>query len=315
MNKKIACIFPGQGSQYVGMGQDFIQAFPTFRQTLEVADEKLGFSLSKLMLEGPEEELIQTKNSQVAIYVLSVALYRVFQEQFPTLIPSVTGGLSLGEYTALTASGRLPFEEGVALVRARGLYMNEASLARPGTMAVCLGLDVPVVEQVAHLLEGVWVANLNCPGQVVISGTHEGVRDASVILKEKGAKGIIPLDVSGAFHSGLMEPAKVKLKKEIESLKLHSSTVDLTMNVPGDYVESEDDIKRHLIDQVVSPVLWEKSIRMMESRGTDLYIEIGCGKTLRGMNRKIGVKGPTLSLEKVGDLEGLGKSLEQLKSV
>ena len=193
--------------------------------------------------------------------------------------------------------------------------MHEASVARPGTMAVCLGLDVSAVEQVVDLLEGVWVANLNCPGQVVISGTHEGVRDASVLLKEKGAKGIIPLDVSGAFHSGLMEPAKVKLKNEIESLTLYPSPVDLTMNVPGNYVESESDMKRYLIDQVVSPVLWEKSIRMMEERGTDLYIEIGCGKTLRGMNRKIGVKGSTLSLEKVGDLEGLGKSLEQFESV
>lgn len=302
MDKKCAFIFPGQGAQYVGMGRDFYEAFRIVRETFEEADERLGFSLTHLMFEGPAEELTLTKNSQIAIYVMSVALWRAFKEQMPEIEPVVVAGLSLGEYTALTVSGRLSFEEGIDLVHARGLYMHEAGVNHPGTMAVCLGMKPEEVETHLRSIEGVWVANLNCPGQVVISGTIDGVGAASTFLKEKGAKRVLPLDVSGAFHSGLMEEAKEKLKEKIETVSLEESPIDLVMNATGNYV-SEEMIRENMIRQVVSPVLWEKGIRAMEERGVELYIEIGCGKTLSGMLRKIGVKGETFSIEKVEDLE------------
>ncbi|MCB1106626.1 MAG: ACP S-malonyltransferase [Chlamydiia bacterium] len=302
MDKKIAFIFPGQGAQYVGMGKDFYEAYSIVRETFQEADERLGFSLSQLVFEGPAEELTLTKNSQIAIYVMSIALWRVLKKEMPELKPSVCAGLSLGEYTALTASGRLSFADGIDLVRARGEYMYEAGLSRPGTMAVSLGMEPDEVAAIVGPIEGVWVANLNCPGQVVISGTAQGVAAASALLKEKGAKRVLPLDVSGAFHSGLMEEARDRLKGKIDGISLENSAIDLVMNVPGDFVE-EGDIKGHMIDQVVSPVLWEKGIRKMEEKGIELFIEIGCGKTLSGMNRKIGVKGETLSIEKVKDLE------------
>jgi [acyl-carrier-protein] S-malonyltransferase len=299
---KVAFIFPGQGAQYVGMGKDFYDSFKVARETFEEADERLGFPLSKLIFEGPADELTLTKNSQIAIYVMSVALWRVVKEEFPEIEPSVATGLSLGEYTALTASGRLSFEEGIDLVRARGIYMYEAGIKFPGTMAVVLGMTPEGVKEVVDLVEGVWVANLNCPGQVVISGTSLGVEKVGALLKEKGAKRILPLDVSGAFHSGLMEEAQIRLKEKIDEVALHMSDIDLVMNAPGDFVK-EEEIRSYLTAQVVAPVYWEKGVRQMEEKGVELFIEIGPGKTLSGMNRKIGVKGKTISIEKVEDLE------------
>ena len=304
MDKKIAFIFPGQGAQYVGMGKDFYEAFSVVRETFDEADETLGFSLTDLVFKGPAEELTLTKNSQIAIYVMSVALWRVLKGQMPDVKPTAVAGLSLGEYTALTASGRLSFSEGIELVRARGLYMYEAGINHLGTMAVCLGMQPDEVATILEPIDGAWIANLNCPGQVVISGTIEGVAAASTLLKEKGAKRVLPLDVSGAFHSGLMSEARDRLEEKISTISLEESTIDLVMNVPGDYV-SEDEIRGNMTAQVVAPVLWEKGIRAMEERGIECFIEIGCGKTLSGMLRKIGVKGETFSIEKVEDLEKL----------
>lgn len=310
MDKKCAFIFPGQGAQYVGMGKDFYEAFPIAKETFEEADEILGFSLSKLIFEGPSQELTLTKNSQVAIYVVSIALWRVLKQQIPELTPFVCAGLSLGEYTALTASGRLSFEEGVSLVRARGLFMHEAGTHHPGTMAVCLGLEPAAVSAAAQPIEGVWVANLNCPGQVVISGTRAGIAEATTLLKEKGAKRVLPLEVSAAFHSGLMEEAQEKLAEKIEPVTLEESSVRFVNNVSGDFVE-EKEIRKQLIEQVTAPVLWERGVRAMEKEGIDLYLEIGCAKTLAGMNKKIGAKGRTLSLEKVEDLASVEEMLSQ----
>ncbi len=306
MDKKIAFIFPGQGAQYVGMGKDFYEAFSIVRETFEEADDRLGFSLSRLIFEGPAEELTLTKNSQIAIYVMSVALWRVLRQELPDIQPTTVAGLSLGEYTALTASDRLSFQEGIDLVRARGKYMYEAGIKHPGTMAVALGMKPDEVSAVVGPIEGVWVANLNCPGQVVISGTVEAVAKASTLLKEKGAKRVLPLDVSGAFHSGLMEEAKEKLKEKIDEVTLGESAIKLVMNVPGDFV-SENEIHENMVQQVVAPVYWEKGVRKMEEKGVELFIEIGCGKTLSGMNRKIGVQGKTISIEKVEDLKTLSQ--------
>lgn len=303
---KTAFIFPGQGAQYVGMGKDFYESFSVVRETFEEADDRLGFSLSKLIFEGPADELTLTKNSQVAIYVMSVALWRVLKQEFPEIQPSVVAGLSLGEYTALTVSGRLSFREGIDLVRARGSYMYEAGVKSPGTMAVALGMTPEAVKEIVDPVDGVWVANLNCPGQVVISGTVPGIEKAGTLLKEKGAKRVLPLDVSGAFHSGLMEEAKVRLKEKIDEVTLNGSEIDLVMNVPGDFVK-EEEIRSNMVNQVVAPVYWENGVRKMEEAGVELFIEIGPGKTLNGMNRKIGVKGKTLSIEKVEDLETIGQ--------
>jgi [acyl-carrier-protein] S-malonyltransferase len=309
---KVAFIFPGQGAQYVGMGEDFYDKFPIAREVFQEADEILGFGLKDLMFAGPADELMQTKNSQAAIYVMSMAVLAVICEQMPDLIPSVCAGLSLGEYTALSASDRLDFTSGVRLVRARGEYMQEACEQTPGTMAAVLGLDEAVVISALEGIEGVWVANLNCPKQVVISGTKEGVENGSAILKEKGARRILPLDVSGAFHSGLMKEAQDLLGKKIAKTEMRDSQVKLVMNVPGDYVSDLDEIRKNMENQVTSPVRWERGIRQME--GIDLFVEIGCGKTLSGMNKKIGVSARTISIDKVSDLEILEKEFGTNKS-
>ncbi|CCB88700.1 ACP S-malonyltransferase [Simkania negevensis] len=313
MEKKLAFLFPGQGSQYVGMGKEFFDRFAVAKETFEEADEKLGRPLSRLIFEGPATDLTLTKNSQIAIYVVSVAIWRVLQQQFEGIKPAVCAGLSLGEYSALTGAERLMFTDGIDLVQARGLYMHQASVRHPGTMAVCLNMPLKLVEEIVaevHAEHPVWVANLNCPGQVVISGTREGVKLAGEKLKLKGAKRVLSLDVSGAFHSGLMEEAKQELEKKLAMVPIHDSKIDVVLNVPGDFVHSAAEIRQFLIDQVVSPVLWEKGVRKMDEEGIDLYIEIGCGKSLNGMNRKIGVKGSTLSVEKVEDLEEVAKALD-----
>jgi [acyl-carrier-protein] S-malonyltransferase len=309
MNKKIAFIFPGQGAQYVAMGKDFYDQFPIARRTFEEADAILGRPFSRLIFEGPSDELTLTKNSQVAIYIVSVAIWRTLQEQYPDLQPCVCAGLSLGEYTALAASSKISFSDGLKLVQARAQYMNDACDAKAGTMSVVLGLEPEVVESVAKGLKEVWVANLNCPGQVVISGTKEGIEAANVALKEKGAKRTLPLEVSGAFHSGLMMQAQERLMFPIMAASFSESPIELVMNVPGDYVFSLDEIRKHLIHQVTSPVRWEKGVRAMMDKGIDFFIEIGCGKTLSGMNKKIGAAS-TFSIEKVSDLEELSKFLD-----
>lgn len=313
MEQRLAFLFPGQGAQYPGMGRDFFDAFSIAKRTFEEADDLLQESFSRLILEGPSTELTLTKNSQVAIFVVSTAILRVVQEQFPTLYPSVCAGLSLGEYTALMASGRISFKECLALVRIRASAMHAACEVKKGTMQVVLGLSEEVV---AHALQGLpagaelWIANLNCPEQVVIAGTEEMIAAAAILLKEKGAKRVLPLDVSGAFHSGLMRPAQEKLAPEISRVHLCESAIELVMNVPGDFVRDVNDIRRYLIEQVVSPVRWEKGIRAMQAHAIDVYLEMGPGKSLAGMNKRIGVNAPTLSIEKVSDLEQLTKHVE-----
>ena len=313
MDKKLAILFPGQGSQFVGMGKQFFDNFSIARETFEEADERLGRPLSRLIFEGPQLDLTLTKNSQIAIYVMSIAIWRVIQHQFPEVKPCVCAGLSLGEYSALTGANRLMFSDGIDLVQARGLFMHQASVRHPGTMAVCLGAPLALVEEAVefvHKTHPVWVANLNCPGQIVISGTREGVKLTGERLKSKGAKRVLSLDVSGAFHSGLMEEARQELEKKLALVPIHDSEIDVVLNVSGDYVNEVAEIRQHLIDQVVSPVYWEKGIRKMDEEGIDLFIEVGCGKSLSGMNKKIGVKSPTISIEKMHDLDEVAKALD-----
>lgn len=309
---RIAFIFPGQGAQYPGMGKDFAERFSAARHTFEEADDILKRNLSSIIWNGPESVLTETKNSQTGIYVTSIALLRIFEEQFPHLKPYVCAGLSLGEYSAMTAAKKWQFQEGLQLVDKRSEFMNDACLQKKGTMAVVMGLDPSVVEETItsmRLPGDIWIANLNCPGQVVISGTIRGIEEASNQLKCAGAKRVLPLQVFGAFHSGLMEGAKERLVPFIQNTVISATPERVVMNVPGDFVDDPQLMKRHLIDQVVSPVKWELGVRAMMREGVDLFIEVGCGKTLSGMNKRIGTLGKTLSLEKIEDLDLIAKEI------
>lgn len=310
--QKIAFLFPGQGAQYPGMGKDFAERYSIAKETFQEADDLLHRKISTLAWEGPLSLLTETRNSQTALFVTSMALLRVLQKLFPQLKPSVCAGLSLGEYTALVAAEKLTFQECLQLVEKRGEYMNAACLSHPGTMAVVMGLEGAQVEALladAKLPNQVWAANFNCPGQVVISGTAQGVALASEKIKAGGAKRILPLQVHGAFHSGLMQQAEDRLKHEIEPLKFKESTIELVMNFSGGFVSSIDEMKKQLIKQVTSSVQWERGIRAISQKGVDLYLEIGCGKTLAGMNKRIGVTADTFSLEKVDEIDQLAKEL------
>jgi [acyl-carrier-protein] S-malonyltransferase len=306
MSKRIAFLFPGQGAQYVGMGRDFYDHFKVARDLFNEADDLLHQNFSRLIFEGPAAELTLTKNSQLSIYIMSMAVLRTLQAEFPSVKPKVCAGLSLGEYTALTASGRVTFEDCLPLVQARAQLMNDACNEHEGSMQVILGLDAGVVEECIQEIsesERVWVANFNCPGQVVISGTKEGLVAAVKLLLSKGAKRALPLDVSGAFHSGLMQDAQEGLKPYIKEVSLSPSPIGLVMNMSGNFVSDTDSMRTLLIEQVVSPVRWEQGIAQIEKEGIDLFLEVGCGKTLAGMNKRIGVKVPTHSIERVADLK------------
>jgi len=302
-----AFIFPGQGAQYVGMGKDFFESFSTARETFEEGDDLLGQKLSKMIFEGPVDLLTLTKNSQTAIFITSMAILRTVLEQFPDLQPAVCSGLSLGEYTALCASGRLGFADTLLLVRERARLMNEACEKAPGAMAAVLGLDAAGIEAAVKGLNGVWVANYNAPGQTVVSGTKEGIERALLALKESGAKRVIPLSVSGAFHSGLMQSAQNELASFIEKAPIQESSIPFCMNVPGHFAKTIDEIRRNLTQQVTQSVRWEQGIGAIEALGVQTYLEIGCGKTLAGLNRKMGLSAPTLSIDKVADLDQLAK--------
>lgn len=309
--KNPAFIFPGQGAQYPGMGQDFIENFSAARFTFEEADDVLGRKLSDVILKGSDAQLTETANSQPAIYVVSIAILRVMQEIMP-MTPVVCAGLSLGEYSALTASEILPFLSCLPLIQHRATFMNEACKRFPGTMAVVVGLDSEVVNNLVkkvNLPNDLWIANYNCPGQVVLSGTARGVQVGSEAAQKAGAKRILPLPVQGAFHSGLMNQAEKHLAEYINHAPLNKGSSKLVMNVPGDFVDDLAKIRNNLIKQVTSPVSWEQGIRAMDNSGIDLYVEIGPGKTLMGMNKRIGVKAPTFSVETIEDLDKLANEL------
>lgn len=312
--KKIAFLFPGQGAQYPCMGKDFYEGYPVARACFEEADELLGRKLSDIVFQGPETLLTETRNSQLGIYASSLAILRTLKQLFPELEPAVCAGLSLGEYTALTASGKLFFKEGLALVDKRAQFMNDACEATKGTMAVVLGLDAAEVEQVVaevNLPNDLWAANFNCPGQVVISGTLKGIEAGTNAAKAKGAKRVLPLQVHGAFHSGLMREAGERLAPFIDEAQLGDTPCAVIMNVTGAQATDLNAIRSNMKRQVTHAVRWEQSVRSMNDQYVDLYIEIGCGKALAGFNKRIGVSAPTISVEKVSDLAALESLLKE----
>lgn len=282
---KKAYVFPGQGAQYSGMGKDLYESNPKARALFDKADEILGFKISEIMFGGTDEELKQTRVTQPAIFLHSVALAVALGEEFQ---PDMVAGHSLGELSALTAAGALSFEDGLRLVSARAEAMQRACEVKPSTMAAVIALADDKVEEVCAGIDGVVVAaNYNCPGQVVISGEVESVQAACVALKEAGAKRALPLNVSGAFHSPMMEPARAELQKAIEATEFHTPRCAVYQNVDALPHTDPVDIKQNLIAQLTSPVRWTQSVERMCADGATAFEELGPGQVLQGLIKKI----------------------------
>lgn len=283
-----AYLFPGQGSQFVGMGKDLYQIYPSAKKVYDDAAALLDFDIKKICFEGPAEMLTQTRYSQAAIFVTSLAALKVFESlpKSKNYNPKYTAGLSLGEATALTAAEAISFEEGMRFVRARGQYMDEASLERPGLMAAVLGLELTAVEKVCKAT-GAEVGNLNAPGQIVISGHKAKVEEAIEKLREAGAKKVIPLDVSGAFHSSCMDSACKKIEKALQSVTISTPKISVISNLTANIESNPDQIKQNLIWQMNHRTLWEDSMRFMIQNGVKTFIEFAPGKVLKGLLRKI----------------------------
>lgn len=286
---KIAFVFPGQGAQAVGMGKDAYESSAAAKAIYDKADEALGYSISKLSFEGPEEELRQTANTQPALLATSVALLEVYKEQ--GLKPDYVAGHSLGEYSALVAAGVLEFADAVKLVRARGQFMEQAVPGGQGAMAAVLGAERAALQALCSEITAagtvVELANVNCPGQIVVSGSAAGVAAVVERGKEAGAKRVIPLEVSGPFHSSLMQPAADKLAEALAQAEFLDASVPVVANVHARPVTSGAELRELLVKQVVSPVQWEDTIAYLIGEGVDTFVEIGSGTVLAGLIKKI----------------------------
>ncbi|HEY1663470.1 MAG TPA: ACP S-malonyltransferase [Verrucomicrobiae bacterium] len=303
---KTALLFAGQGAQAVGMGKDLAAQFPVAREWFDRANTALGYDLASICFEGPEAELTKTENAQPGIFLVSWVCFELLRERVPGLKFDATAGLSLGEFTALTAAGAMSFEDSLRVVRQRGKFMQEACDATRGGMAAVIGLDeAPTREVCAEA--GVTLANLNCPGQIVISGEAAAIARAVELAKAKGAKRAIPLPVAGAYHSPLMASAQPKLQAELAKIQLSIPTVPVISNVTA--LPHGSDVSAKLVDQVTSSVLWENSMRYLLSQGFTRFIELGPGTALSGFMKRIDKSAQMLNVADAASLEAAVKIL------
>lgn len=304
----VGYLFAGQGSQYVGMGKDLYEAFPESRQIFDQADQELGFSLSRLCFEGPDTELKKTNNCQPAILTVSVAAWEAFRKVEGKGAKAegsdsygCAAGLSLGEYSALVAAQTMDFKDAVRLVRRRGELMEQAAASRAGGMLSIIGLELAVVKEICDRT-GLEIANLNCPGQTVVSGDVGAIQSAQTLAKEKGAKLAVILEVSGAFHSSFMKEAGEKLAIELAKVRVQSPYMDVIANVSASVEADPAQIRDNLRKQVSGSVLWEESVRCMLTKGIRKFYEFGPGKVLKGLMRRIDSGAEVTSIEKKEDI-------------
>lgn len=305
---KTALLFAGQGAQAVGMGKDLAAAFPSAQGWFDRANAALGYDLAAVCFNGPDAELTKTENAQPGIFLVSWVAFQLLQERVPALKFEATAGLSLGEFTALTAAGALSFEDGLRVVRQRGRFMQEACDVTQGGMAAVIGLDEAPTREVCAAA-GVVLANLNCPGQLVISGAAEKILTAVDLAKAKGARRAIPLPVAGAYHSPLMASAQPKLQAELAKAKLSVPAVPVVSNVTARPHMTPEQISARLVEQVTSSVRWEESMRYLLAQGFTRFIELGPGTALTGFMKRIGTGVQMLNVADVGSLEATVKVL------
>ncbi|MDF2725129.1 MAG: malonyl CoA-ACP transacylase [Paenibacillus sp.] len=312
--KRIAFVFPGQGAQAVGMGKDFYDHHAGAKSFFDRADQALGIRLSDLIFNGPEEDLKKTTNTQPALLATSVAILEAVKEL--GIEPDFVAGHSLGEYCALVAAQVMSFEDAVRTVRARGEYMEQAVPGGKGGMAAVLGADRAKLSELCDAVTAevgvVEMANVNCPGQIVVSGSVEGVQAIVERGKEAGAKRVIPLEVSGPFHSSLMQPAADRLAAKLDDVAMNDAAVPVVANVTADSVIEAGQIRRLLVDQVVSPVLWEDSVAWMIAQGVDTFVEIGSGSVLAGLIKKVDKQ---VTVYSINSREALDKFAAELNAV
>jgi [acyl-carrier-protein] S-malonyltransferase len=305
---KTALLFAGQGAQAVGMGKDLAEQFPTAKALFEKANGVLGYDLTNICFNGPEAELTKTENAQPGIYLVSWVAFQLLKEKVTTLKFEATAGLSLGEFTALAAAGVMSFEDGLKVVQQRGRFMQEACEATQGGMAAIIGLDEGPTREACNEA-GVSLANLNCPGQLVISGPAEKINQACELAKAKGAKRAIPLTVAGAYHSPLMASAQPKLRDALAKIPINRSAVPVIGNVRALPHAEPAEIHQLLVDQVTSSVRWEESIRYLLAQGFTRFIELGPGTALTGFMKRIDKTAQVLNVADAASLEATAKAL------
>ena len=305
---KTALLFAGQGAQVVGMGKDLAENSPTAKAWFNRANAALGYDLASICSNGPEPELTKTEHAQPGIFLVSWVAFELLKERAPTLAFEATAGLSLGEFTALTVAGAMSFEDGLKVVRQRGRFMQEACAATQGGMAAIIGLNETATREVCAET-GVVLANLNCPGQLVISGPSEQMAPACALAKAKGAMRAVPLTVAGAYHSPLMASAQPKLEAELARVPISPPFVPVIANVTAQPHGGPGSIRARLVEQVTSPVRWEESMRYLVGQGFTRFIELGPGRALSGFMKRISKSARILNVEDLASLETTAKAL------
>ncbi|MFH1778357.1 MAG: ACP S-malonyltransferase [Candidatus Omnitrophota bacterium] len=313
MLKKCAFIFPGQGAQYVGMGKELSESFKTARETYDMANEVLGFDIKRLIFTGPKEELIKTKNSQPAIFITSIAALTVLNSKHKNIPLTHVAGLSLGEYSALVAAGSIRFDDALKLVRARGVFMEQAAFENQGKMLSIIGLDLDKIKDICEQT-GAEIANLNCPGQVVVSLKEQIADKVKILSQQAGAQRVVVLNVSGPFHSSLMKSSSTNLANVLKNIEITYPRIKFIANVTATPLNDPLEIKHALITQVTHTTYWEKSMRLMITAGVKRYYEIGPGKVLKGLMRMIDRNVEVINIEKPEDISNV-MDVDSVKSL